>query len=82
MEINTISRFFSISGLALNTLASLVLIWPYLRQEHLVGDDFIIRMDKKGKFLQKKHIKERKLNIFGLSLLTFGFISQLVSVLV
>ena len=57
-------------------------MWPYISQKHFVEDDLIISGDKKtGKFLQKKHIFEKQINITGFVLLCIGFIFQIIGIL-
>lgn len=74
---STINAF----GLLISMVGSVVLIWPYIVQSHYVDDDLIEKMDMKtGKFLQKKHSKERKVHLIGFLLLGLGFLFQFVSV--
>ena len=74
------SKLFIIIGLIFNTLASVILIFPYLNNKKNIDDDYIISMDKDGKYTQKKHLKEKCTNILGLTFLLIGFILQLVAV--
>ena len=77
----TYPRLINAFGLVTSMVGSVVLIWPYLIQSHHVDDDLIEKMDMKaGKFLQKKHSKERKINITGFLLLGVGFLFQFVSI--
>lgn len=77
------SQALSPFGLVLNTVGSIVLIWPYLSQKHFVEDDYIKEMDQEsGKYLQRKHITERKINITGFIFLAAGFIFQFISIVI
>jgi len=70
-------------GLSFNTLASLVMLYPFLSIKRNVEDDFIVDIDKKtGDYTQKKHIKDRKLGIAGFVLFAVGFAFQIVGVIV
>lgn len=70
-------------GLSFNTLASLVMLYPYLSIRRNVDDDFIVDMDKEtGNYTQKKHIKDRKLGIAGFVLFATGFTFQIIGVVV
>lgn len=76
------SQVLLIIGLVLNTLASAVLIYPYLNVVKSVEDDFILGMDKEGNYTQKKHLKDRQLGLIGFSLLITGFIFQIIGMIV
>lgn len=68
-------------GLVISIMGSIILTWPYISQSHYIDDDLIEKMDMKtGKFLQKKHIKERKINFIGFLLLGIGFLFQFISI--
>ena len=70
-------------GLSFNTLASLVMLYPYLSIRRNVDDDFIVDMDKEtGEYTQKKHIKDRRLGIAGFVLFAVGFAFQIIGVIV
>ena len=74
------SKLLTILGLLFNTLAAVILIFPYLNIKKNLDDDYITSMDKDGKYTQKKHLKERHVNMWGLTFLAVGFILQLISV--
>jgi len=75
------SQITNAIGLVIGMFGSVVLIRPYLTQSHFVDDDLIEKMDMKtGKFLQRKHLKEKKINIAGFLLLGIGFLFQFVSI--
>lgn len=74
-----ISASLNILGLILNTIAAVVLIIPNLKVTKNIDDDLIVLSDQKtGNYTQKKHLRERKLNIAGLVLLVLGFLLQLI----
>jgi len=74
---------FIIYGLIINTIASLTMLYPYLKITREVDDDYITNMDMKtGKYTQIKHLKDRKLGIFAFSLFALGFILQIIGILV
>lgn len=76
------SRLLSIIGLIFNTVASVVLMWPYIVGKHFVDDDLIKDMDMKtGKYHQKKHLAERNNNLWGLGFMGFGFVFQILGLL-
>ncbi len=76
------SQIFTILGLGINTAASLIMLSPYLSVVKNIDDDFIVESDEKsGKYSQKKHFKNRKLGLIGFGLFTFGFIIQIIGVL-
>lgn len=78
----TYSTAFIISGLGVNTVASLGMIIPYLNTTRNVDDDFIVRMDKTtGNYSQKKHLRDRKLGIIGFSLFALGFVLQIIGII-
>ena len=75
-------KIFTIIGLIFNTTASIILIIPYIIGKHFVDDDLIIKTNvKTGKYLQKKHLSERKNNLWGLSFMILGFIFQIVGLI-
>lgn len=75
------SQIINALGLIISITGSVVLIWPYLTQSHFVDDDLIEKMDMKtGKFLQRKHFKERRINIVGFFLLGTGFLFQFIGI--
>jgi|GEM_PF-7116639 len=74
-------KLLTILGLLFNALAAAILIFPYLNIKKNLDDDYITSMDKDGKYTQKKHLKERRVNMWGLTFLASGFILQLISVL-
>ena len=74
------SKLLTIFGLIFNTIAAVILIFPYLNIKKDLDDDYITSMDKDGKYTQKKHLKERHVNLWGLILLAIGFILQLFAV--
>jgi hypothetical protein len=71
-----------IIGLSLNTIASIVMLYPFIETTKNVEDDFILKMDKKGNYTQKKHIKDRKLGIIGFILFIIGFVLQIVGAII
>ena len=76
-----ISTVLILVGLIFNTLASLMMMYPYLNIRRNVDDDFIIDIDKEtGEYTQKKHIKDRRLGMAGFFLFTIGFALQLIGV--
>lgn len=81
MQRMDVSKITSIIGLILNTLASIILMLPYIIGNHYVDDDYIEDMDMKtSKFIQRKHLTERKNNLFGLGFMGAGFVFQIISV--
>lgn len=77
------SRLLTAFGLVSNVLGSLILIWSYIFPKHYVDDDLVVDMDMKtGKYHQKKHLKEQKINFFGFVFLAIGFLFQLIALLI
>ncbi|MBI2621065.1 MAG: hypothetical protein HYW63_00270 [Candidatus Levybacteria bacterium] len=75
------SALFIVSGLGVNTIASLIMLYPYLNINRYVDDDLILKMNMKtGKYYQKKHLKNRKLGIIGFSLFAMGFVLQIIGI--
>jgi len=72
------SQIFIITGLGINTLASLIMLFPYLKITKNVDDDYILNMDKNGNYTQKKHKKDQRLGFFGFMLFVIGFIFQII----
>jgi hypothetical protein len=77
-----LSQFLVIIGLFLNTIASILLLYPFLNIWKDVDDDFIEEMKNDGKYYQKKHKKDRVLGIIGAILFIIGFIFQIFGTLV
>ena len=76
-----LSTILILVGLSFNTLASLVMLYPYLSIRRNVDDDFILDMDKEtGDYTQKKHIKGRRLGMAGFCLFALGFFIQIIGV--
>jgi len=69
-------------GLSFNTLASLIVLYPYLSIKKDIDGDFIIDANKQtGKYTQKKHIKDRRLGVLGFALFAIGFILQIIGII-
>ena len=78
----TLSNILILIGLLFNTVASLIMLYPYLSVRKNVDDDFIVDMDKKtGDYTQKKHLKDRKLGMVGFTLFALGFIFQIIGII-
>ena len=78
----TPSDIFILIGLSFNTIASFIMLYPYLSIKRNVEDDFIVDMDKRtGDYTQKKHLKDRKLGMIGFLLFATGFILQIVGLI-
>src|SRR3989344_1158083 len=78
-----IKIWLNILGLISSMMGSIILVFQNLKKTRNVDDDFIVFMNKKtGDYTQKKHIRERWINIIGLILLALGFFFQLLSLLV
>lgn len=75
------SGLLTIFGLIFNTLAAVILIFPYLNIKKDIDDDRINSMGIDGKYTQKKHLKERRVNLWGLTFLAIGFILQLIAII-
>ncbi len=74
------SNVLNIIGLALNTIAAIILIIPNLNTTKKLEDDLIVSGDQKtGEYTQIKHLKESCINKIGLILLALGFIFQLIA---
>ncbi|KKU86878.1 hypothetical protein A3B85_02365 [Candidatus Nomurabacteria bacterium RIFCSPHIGHO2_02_FULL_37_13] len=69
-------------GLLLNTFASLIMLYPHLRGYGNIDDDYITDMDHEGNYIQKKHVKDKKLGIVGFVLFAVGFAFQTIGVVV
>jgi len=77
-----ISTSLILLGLAVNTIASLIMLWPYLKVTQNVEDDFIEHMDQKtGDYTQTKHRKNKNLGIIGFSLFSVGFMLQFIGII-
>ncbi|OGG35328.1 MAG: hypothetical protein A2427_02260 [Candidatus Nealsonbacteria bacterium RIFOXYC1_FULL_40_7] len=76
-----IGKLLTLIGLALNTIASVIVLYPQINTKKNVDDDYILNMDKKGNYTQKKHLKDKKIGIAGFSLFALGFIIQIIGVL-
>ena len=76
-----IGKLLTLIGLALNTIASVIVLYPQINTKKNVDDDYILNMDKKGNYTQKKHRKDKKIGIAGFSLFALGFIIQIIGVL-
>ena len=75
------STVLIISGLGVNTIASLVMLYPYLNTTRNIDDDFIVKMNKTtGDYSQKKHLKLKRLGVAGFSLFAIGFILQIIGI--
>jgi len=70
-----------ILGLLFLVAASLVLLTPFLITKRNVDDDFILDMDKKGNYTQKKDIKDRRLVKISITLYIIGLIFQVVGII-
>ncbi len=79
----TLSILLILIGLLFNTVASLVMLYPYLNVQRNVDDDFIVGMDKKtGDYTQRKHLKDRKLGVTGFILFAVGFTLQIIGIII
>ena len=76
-----IGKLLTLIGLALNTIASVIVLYPQINTKKNVDDDYILNMDKKGNYTQKKHLKDKRIGIAGFSLFALGFIIQIIGVL-
>lgn len=77
------SKTLSIIGLIFNIVASIVLMWAYVFPKHFVDEDYIKEMGKKtGRFIQNKHIAERRNNLIGFLFFSIGFLFQLLGIIV
>lgn len=77
-----ISKILIILGLALNTVASIIILCPYLKISRNVEDLRILNMEKeKGEYTQRKHIKNQRFGIVGFILFAIGFFVQIMGVL-
>jgi len=78
----TSSNILILIGLLFNTLASLVMLYPYLNTRRNVEEDFILKMDKDGNYTQKKHKQGQKLGMVGLILFIIGFMFQIIGIFI
>ena len=76
------SNILILIGLLFNTLASLVMLYPHLNIWRNVEDECILKMNKDGKYTQKKHRQGQKFSIVGLILFTIGFIFQIIGIFI
>ncbi len=68
-------------GLLVNTIASIIVLIPNFKTKIDLDDDLIIYSDNKTqKYTQRKHIKARKNSLLGFTMLTLGFILQVIGV--
>ena len=78
----SISTILILSGLAVNFVASLFMLWPYLNTKRNVEDDFLENIDlETGDYTQTKHIKDKKLGLVGFSLFSIGFLLQFLGIM-
>lgn len=70
-----------ILGLLFLVAASLILLIPTLFVKRNVDDNFILNMDKKGNYAQRKDIKDRRLAKISISLFIVGLIFQIVGII-
>lgn len=77
-----IGKFLTLTGLAFNTVASIIVLYPLLNTKKSVDDDYILNMDKKGNYTQKKHLKDKRIGVLGFSLFALGFILQIIGILI
>ncbi len=77
-----ISKFLTLTGLALNTIASVIVLYPLLNTKKNVDDDYILNMDRKGNYTQKKHLKDKRIGVLGFSLFALGFMLQIIGILI
>ena len=75
------ANLLNLIGLSFNSVASIIMLYSFLKITRNVDDDYIINMDKNGNYTQKKHVKNRKFGIIGFSLYVVGFILQFISIL-
>lgn len=76
-------QIFTASGLFIDALGAAILIFPNLKKTRNIDDDYITSTDKAtGEYAQRKHILERKRNLWGLGLLIAGFLLQLIGALI
>lgn len=72
-------QIFTSFGLLLDAFGGGVLIFPSLKKTRNIDENLIVSGDKEtGNYTQKKHISERKRNLWGLGLLIVGFLLQLL----
>jgi len=76
------SLFFTILGLILNTIASIIAINPLLKIKRNIEEEFVTLMDKKGNYTQKKHLYDQKIGIFCLCMFAIGFIFQIIGIII
>lgn len=76
------SQFLIIIGLLFNTIASIVMLYPFINTAKNIDDDFILKTDKNGNYTQKKHIKDKKLGMVGFILFVVGFILQIIGTII
>ena len=73
-----LSSVLILIGLSLNTMASLIMLYPYLNTRKNVDDDFIVDMNMNtGDYTQKKHLEDKKLGKIGYILFALGFLLQI-----
>ena len=78
-----VSTTLIVIGLLLNTIASIIVLVPYLIKSVDIEDDLIIKSNRKtGRYTQRKHIKARRIGIIGFSLFVLGFLLDLIGVIV
>lgn len=76
-----VSMGLIILGLLFLVAASVVLLIPRLIAKRNVDDDFILDMDKKGNYTQKKDIKDRCLVKISITLSIIGLICQIAGII-
>ena len=78
-----ISTILIVIGLSLNTVASIILLIPNLNFEKSFKDDLVTTTDVKNhKYFQGKDIKNLKIGIIGFILFIFGFVLQIIGILI
>jgi len=77
-----LSRLLTLFGLVINTIAAIVALFPLLNTNKNVEDELIEKVDKRGNYTQKKHLKDRRIGIISFFLLALGFVFQIIGLLI
>lgn len=76
------SQTLIIIGLVFNTIASLIMLYPYLNSVKNIKDNIVSNIYKNGNYTQKKNKKYQKLGIVGFCLFAVGFIFQILGIII
>jgi hypothetical protein len=76
-----ISKILIISGLVLNTVASIIILIPHLTSKKYISDRRILKSNiETGESTQVRDVKWQRLGISGSAFFAAGFIFQIIGI--